>query len=371
MRDPALSVGSHISLFAGVGMTDIAIEKAGFKTIATAEIDPWARGILRLRYPDAMHFEDVKDVRMTASARHRLGATPTARMLSGRGPLMVSGGFPCQDVSSAGTGAGIAGARSGLWSEFARVIFEFQPDYVLIENSAMLRARGLNVILHDLVDLGYDARWDCIPAAAVGAPHLRDRMFVVAVKCYPEWSEPDDADDCIATYRKDGGVGDPATGEAITVLPRAGSMTNGYIFEEEPMAPIRLAKTANLAWFPGRSAARLFPTPTKSDGSGGPGTSPKRTGGNNLRTQIAIESGNGRLNPAWVEWMMGLPLGWTSPFVTNSALGPIAPWDSEPVPRTASLNLKDRNKRLRALGNGLVWQCVSRALTMIPNNEEE
>jgi DNA (cytosine-5)-methyltransferase 1 len=96
---------------------------------------------------------------------------------------ILCGGFPCQDISLAGKGAGIGGARSGLWKEYARII-ETQkprkPRYVVIENVSALRSRGLDVVLQDLCALGYDAEWHCIPAAAVGAPHRRDRIWIVA-----------------------------------------------------------------------------------------------------------------------------------------------------------------------------------------------
>jgi len=93
---------------------------------------------------------------------------------------VLCGGFPCQDISLAGKGAGLAGARSGLWSEFARLIGELEPRWVIVENVSALLGRGLSVVLADLSALGYDAEWDCIPACAVGAPHRRDRVWVVA-----------------------------------------------------------------------------------------------------------------------------------------------------------------------------------------------
>ncbi|MBA3584923.1 MAG: DNA cytosine methyltransferase, partial [Gemmatimonadetes bacterium] len=93
---------------------------------------------------------------------------------------VLCGGFPCQDLSYAGAGAGLAGARSGLWSEYARLIGELRPRYVLVENVSALLARGLGTVLGDLAALGFDAEWDCIPASAVGAPHRRDRIWLVA-----------------------------------------------------------------------------------------------------------------------------------------------------------------------------------------------
>lgn len=433
--------GSHIALFAGVGMTDIAAERAGFKTIATAEIDPWNRKVLVKRFPDAAHYSDVKHV--TASD---LLHSPDLKR-----PLLISGGFPCQDVSPAGSGQGLEGTRSGLWSEFKRVISELTPEYVLIENSSMLRSRGLDVVLADLDQLGYDARWDCIPAAAVGAPHLRDRVFIVAWKS---------AHLVVPPIREDW-LGNVFQGRVIrkenlhmnfiTKLPRAGRLQDGQVYTEKPQAPIADARKACLshavpcpatptgAWptpaasmpndgeavdswlarreqlkekringngagmplsvavtlFPtpkssdskrsGHSPAEqarkspdlpaivvMFPTPTKSDGSGGPGTSPRRMGGKNLRTVVAESDGNGRLNPAWVEWLMGLPIGWTSPVCDNDALRPHDGWETEmDLPRTLPADaMKDRAKRIRALGNGMVWQCAAVALTMIPDLKE-
>lgn len=399
--------GSHIALFAGVGMTDIAAEHAGYKTIAIAEIGEWNRKVLKKRYPDAQHYDDVRKV------SNKPGTLLPASLIPR--PLLISGGFPCQDVSPAGTGAGVAnGTRSGLWSEFARIIREFQPEHVLIENSAMLKTRGLDIVLHDLMDLGYDARWDCLPAAAFGAPHLRDRIFIVAWQSTPEWRDPDEADDCFATWRHQGGVGDPASGEAITKLPRAGSMVNGYLFEDEPQAPMKLAKQAVLAASCPGTPTGLWPTPNQRDykDSGvkqGNRKSPNlgtmaaryptpRSAPNEWRTtKNAPTHGNGHgktlagevndleraagrlpaapsdsagnMNPEWVEWLMGLPLGWTDLSTETADLREHPGWDSEPtdVPRTIAAPA-DRKARLQALGNGLVWQCAAHALTMIPES---
>jgi site-specific DNA-cytosine methylase len=381
--------GNHISLFAGVGMTDLAAEAFGFRTFATAEIDPWCRSVLKARFPDAVHFDDVHAVK--ASPELQAALRDSSPALGERPPLLISGGFPCQGVSSAGTGKGLEDARSGLWSEFKRVIGEFHPDYVLIENSPMLRTRGLDVILTDLAALGYNAKWDCIPAGAVGAPHLRDRIFVTAV----QQSAPFDVDRSIVSMPDK--------------LPRAGTLNYGTIAEAVPSAPIKEAKKACLAhavacpatktgawptpaasnpqdgesvesWearrqtllakgingngagMPLNIAVKMYPTPTKSDGSGGPGTTPKRTGGKNLRTVANDLEGNGRLNPGWVEWMMGLPQGWTNPSIPNTAIIPFIGWQREPAPRTVPNGLKDRTKRIKALGNGLVPQAAMVAL---------
>jgi site-specific DNA-cytosine methylase len=101
---------------------------------------------------------------------------------------ICTGGFPCQDISNAGKRAGIDGERSGLWSEYARIVRELRPRYVLVENVAALLGRGIGRVLGDLAEIGYDAEWHCIPAAAVGAPHIRDRVWIVAHATGARWA---------------------------------------------------------------------------------------------------------------------------------------------------------------------------------------
>jgi DNA (cytosine-5)-methyltransferase 1 len=93
---------------------------------------------------------------------------------------LLCGGFPCQDISLAGRGAGIEGERSSLWFEFARLIRELEPRWIVVENVPALTSRGLDRVLRDLAESGYDAEWDCLPASAFGAPHRRDRIWIVA-----------------------------------------------------------------------------------------------------------------------------------------------------------------------------------------------
>lgn len=110
---------------------------------------------------------------------------------------MVAGGFPCQDVSHSGGRAGIKGEFSGLWSHFARLIRELRPRFVIVENVPGLLNRGMGDVLGDLAASGYDAEWDCIPAAALGAPHLRARIWILA---YPRGFR-DEADDTVFAGR--------------------------------------------------------------------------------------------------------------------------------------------------------------------------
>ncbi|MCB9983619.1 MAG: DNA (cytosine-5-)-methyltransferase [Rhodospirillales bacterium] len=158
-----------LDLFSGIGGFSLGLERAGFETAAFCEIEPYCREILQKRWPDVPIFEDVRTLDKAALKKRGISKIN-----------VICGGFPCQDISPAGKGEGIAGKRSGLWSEFARLIGELKPRYVLIENVSMLRSRGLNVVLDDLHRLGYDAEWHCIPASAIGAPHQRDRIWIVA-----------------------------------------------------------------------------------------------------------------------------------------------------------------------------------------------
>lgn len=152
------------SLFTGIGGLDLALESFGHDCAWQVEIDPYARGVLEYHWPTVHRHADVRTV----------GEAELS------GVDIICGGFPCQDISNAGARVGIAGERSGLWSEFARIVRVLRPRYVFVENVAALLARGLGRVLGDLAESGYDAEWDCLRAADVGAPHLRDRIFILA-----------------------------------------------------------------------------------------------------------------------------------------------------------------------------------------------
>jgi DNA (cytosine-5)-methyltransferase 1 len=153
-----------LDLFSGIGGFSLGLERAGMRTVAFCEVDPLCRRVLAKHWPGVPIFDDVRTTKGAAV-----------------GPVdVICGGFPCQDISAAGARAGIDGARSGLWSEYARIIGEIRPRYVIVENVADLLVRGIHRVLGDLAALGYDAEWHCIPAAAVGADHWRDRVWIIA-----------------------------------------------------------------------------------------------------------------------------------------------------------------------------------------------
>ena len=153
------------ALFSGIGGLDLGLEWAGLgPVIWQVEREPFCRAVLAKHWPGAERFEDV-----CAVGSHCL-----------RPVDLICGGFPCQDLSYAGKGAGLAGERSGLWREYARIVCELRPRFVVVENVSALLSRGLGTVLGDLAALGYDAEWHCVRASDVGAPHRRERLFVVA-----------------------------------------------------------------------------------------------------------------------------------------------------------------------------------------------
>ena len=167
---------NELALFAGGGGGLLASNLLGWNTVCAVEIEKYPRRILHQRQRDGLleKFPIWDDIR-TFDGRpwnSRIG--------------IITGGFPCQDISCAGKGVGITGKRSGLWKEYARIIDEVRPRYVFAENVPMLRTRGLDVVLEDLAGLGYDASWGVLGAWHVGGNHKRNRMWVLA-HTYGEW----------------------------------------------------------------------------------------------------------------------------------------------------------------------------------------
>lgn len=160
----------YLDLFSGIGGFALGSYWAGLRFDAHyfSEVDDYAIKIYQQRFPDAVGLGDIRNIR---------GADLPA------GEWIIAGGFPCQDISVAGKGAGLAGARSGLWYEYARLIGELRPRYAIMENVGALVGRGLDAVLGSLAEIGYDAEWQDIRASDVGAPHRRERIWIVA---YPQ-----------------------------------------------------------------------------------------------------------------------------------------------------------------------------------------
>ena len=153
-----------LDLFSGIGGFSLGLERTGgFETVRFCEMKPHARAVLEKNFGAIPCDEDVT----------------TMEFREGEADV-ITAGFPCQDLSFAGDGAGLAGARSGLYREVIRAVRVVRPIRAVLENVAALLSRGLGTVLGDLAQIGYDAEWHCIPASAVGAPHRRDRIWIVA-----------------------------------------------------------------------------------------------------------------------------------------------------------------------------------------------
>ncbi|MFI9231345.1 DNA cytosine methyltransferase [Streptomyces rimosus] len=230
----------NISLCTGSGALDLAVEAVtGLPTVLVGEKDPAASRLLAARLPHARNLGDISAVDWVALAAD----LPR--------PAALTAGFPCQDISNAGPRGGIAGDRSGLWKTIACAVRHLRPRLVFLENVAAIRSRGLDVVAADLAAIGYDARWMCLRAGdpEVGACHRRDRWFAVA---YPAAENPHLP---AGTQRRAA-----ASGQAQGRGARA-----------------HAGGRSGLLAAPG-GQLRLLPTPAAADGTGGPGTSPRRKG---------------------------------------------------------------------------------------------
>jgi len=167
------------SLFAGIGGIDLGFERAGFTCKWQVEIDDYANKVLEKHWPNVHRERDINDC-----GKENLEWVD-----------VIVGGFPCQDLSYAGRGAGLDGERSGLFFETVRLVCELRPRIIMLENVAALLTRGLDRVCGTLAAVGYDAEWHCIPAAALGAPHIRDRIFILGyANSYSQSTSPVDAE---------------------------------------------------------------------------------------------------------------------------------------------------------------------------------
>ena len=174
-----------LDLFSGIGGFSLGLERTGgFETVAFCEIEPFPRKVLAKHWSGVPIYEDVRTLTGDTLARDGIAVD------------VMTGGFPCQDLSVAGKRAGLNGERSGLWSEIVRLIGELRPRYVIVENVANLlsgpsekRGGWFGRVLGDLAECGYDAEWENIPASALGAPHRRERVWIIAYPAKIGWTE--------------------------------------------------------------------------------------------------------------------------------------------------------------------------------------
>lgn len=164
---------NYLDLFSGIGGFAYGAYMAGFKcdNHFFSEIEPYAIKLYKLRFPEAINFGSIIEIDFDKLKKEYPGE------------WVITGGFPCQDISIAGKGVGLDGKRSGLWFEMWRAIRILQPRYVIAENVSALTFRGLDRVLSSLAEIGYDVEWQDIRASDVGAPHRRERIWIVA---YPD-----------------------------------------------------------------------------------------------------------------------------------------------------------------------------------------
>jgi DNA (cytosine-5)-methyltransferase 1 len=169
-----------LDLFSGIGGFSLGLERAGMKTVAFCEIEPYCRAVLRKHWPDVPIYDDIRTLTADRLATDGIGVD------------VICGGFPCQDISEAGLRKGLQGERSGLWREYSRLIRELRPRFAIVENVSELLPNGMGDVLGDLAEIGYDAEWHSIPALAIGADHIRERVWIIA---YPDGAGAEDADE--------------------------------------------------------------------------------------------------------------------------------------------------------------------------------
>jgi DNA (cytosine-5)-methyltransferase 1 len=175
-----------LDLFSGIGGFSLGLERTGgFKTVVFCEQHQFAKRVLAARWPGVPCIDDVRSI--------------NRRSVRAFAPNVVTAGFPCQDISDAGSRAGIEGRRSGLWFEVARITDELRPDWLLLENVSAILGRGLDRVLGSLAEIGYDAWWDCVRASDLGYPHERDRWFAVA---YPAGLRRDEGERSAQGWRR-------------------------------------------------------------------------------------------------------------------------------------------------------------------------
>jgi DNA (cytosine-5)-methyltransferase 1 len=307
----------HLDLFSGIGGFALAARNVGWQTFQFVEIEPYCQKVLAKNFPGVPIHDDITTYQAGPGSAD-----------------IITAGWPCQDISNMGTRLGLEGDRSGLWYEAARVIGDVRPRVVVLENVTALLTRWMDIVLGNLAEIGYDCEWHCIPAAAVGAPHRRDRSGLLPTPTAQDYgsnsggrnpghvrpslqtmarqdlwptpkSSPSGPDFARANRPRSGGD-DLATAVARTRIPTptAGdAKSSGSRNTENSKANPGMSLTDFVRQDGGQG--RQVATPDANCWKGG-----------NRKAQITdpsygITPDGGQLNPTWVEWLMGFPIGWT------------------------------------------------------------
>lgn len=328
----------ELALFSGAGGGILGGKLLGWRTVCAVEIEPFCREVLFRRQLDGClpKFPVWDDIR-TFDGRPWRGCID-----------VVSGGFPCQDISAAGKGAGIEGERSGLWREMARIIGEVRPQFVFVENSPLLIRRGLERCLADLAALGYDARWGVVGAHHAGAPHKRDRIWIVADTHGGRW-EPNHGGATIRNEERNRQGKESRRVDKSERIDRASVMGNPELQHGSQPLSARCAEGIE-----GRNAGRREQDYASAARSGGADSDADAFDG---------EGGNG-----------GAEKGRTKQGKRSAGLlGDGQPWRAseqpEPLVCRVADGVADRVDRLRGLGNGQVPAVAALAWEILTDEE--
>ena len=246
---------------------------------------------------------------------------------------LICGGFPCQDISVAGKGAGLTGERSGLWNDFARIIRTVRPRWVVIENVPALTARGLGTVLGDLAEIGFDAEWHCIPASAVGAPHRRERVWIVGnTRCEPIGGS------ITASALERGEAAAPASPVDTGDAGCGGTRSRSSNVADANSVRFRVPRRGEIA-----PATRGIKSETQERQRLWADAEPSRQGGDVPDTDCAGRQQQRRPESTPAEQLAAKRSGW---------------WQSEPDVGRVAHGVPSRVDRLRCLGNAVVPQVV-------------
>jgi DNA (cytosine-5)-methyltransferase 1 len=316
---------NELALFAGAGGGILGGKLLGWRTVCAVEIEPYPASVLVARQNDGIlpPFPIWDDV-CTFDGKPWQGIVD-----------VISGGFPCQDISSAGRGAGITGARSGLWKEFARIIGEVRPRFVLVENSPVLTSRGLGVVLGDLASMGYDAQWGVLGAVDAGAPHKRERIWIMAFSqnygiVRRERGKIDDAIDGIKRY----GAGKASSNHARVEKTLADTSSAGLQIGRQPGQPESDTETRT-----------------------GMESEPERC------SQAMADSTNSR--DVWRDWQLESTQGQVREHRGSPQDGCREWWATEPDVGRVANGVAARVDRLKAIGNGQVPRVAATAFELL------
>ena len=321
---------NELHLFAGAGGGILAGQLLGHRCVAAVEWEPYAQAVLVARQNDGTFppFPIWDDVR-TFDGKPWRGIVD-----------VVAGGFPCQDISVAGKGAGITSERSGMWGHMARIVGEIRPRYVFVENSPALVTRGLGTVLSDLAALGYDCKWTVLGAADVGANHQRDRFWLVARDINRD-------DECAKRQIKNAwnDTSRICSEVSYALCNRCRQRTDEHVSRQLEAAAHVGANGEQESVVDAYDLRELQPQGRQRDErgracDGGADVSHAEHGGSGWREQFTASSGE-----AW-----GNDAGW---------------WRTEPELGRVADGVAHRAHRLKAIGNGQVPLCAATAFRML------